>query len=142
MSNDEEAQKRELAQGFLHFLIDGAASNLPAGQTPTLAEAIAERVSRDTRQHVDALLPQYLNEILPGMVDEAAARRGGAQSAFGRFGMVAVIACGVLAVTCVLLAVLYIMKPGPAAGARQPDPTSVADDAVLPLDSASASNGS
>lgn len=141
-SNEEEAQKRELAQGFLHFLIDGAAAKTPAGGMPSLADSIAERVSRDTRQQVDSLLPQYLGQVLPGLVDQAVAKQSGgvgdAQSAFGRYGMIALIACAVLAVTCLMLVALYIMKPnGPAA--VDPNLTSVADDAVLPAETSSVS---
>ncbi|EGF91859.1 hypothetical protein ABI_02910 [Asticcacaulis biprosthecium C19] len=140
MSNDEEAQKRELAQGFLHFLIDGAASNMPAGRTPTLADAIADRVSRDTRQQVDTLLPQYLNQILPGMVDQAVAR-GGAQSAFGRYGLMAVVAAGVLAVACIVLAVMLFAKDASNPATNAPISTSVADESVLPIDDAANSIG-
>lgn len=141
VSNEEEAQKRELAQGFLHFLIDGAAGKTPAGGLPTLADSVAERVSHDTRQQVADLVPQYLDKVLPGLVDQAVARRAGsgdAQSAFGRYGMIALIASAVLAVTCLMLVALYIMKPNvPAVTAS--DPPSVADDAVLPAETSSAS---
>jgi hypothetical protein len=139
-SNEEDAQKRELAQGFLHFLIDGAAGKTPAGGMPSLADSIAERVSRDTRQQVDTLLPQYLDRVLPGLVDQALAKRAGggeAQTAFGRYGMIALIACAVLAVTCLMLVALYIMKPNTTA-AIDPEPPSVADDAVLPPETSSA----
>jgi hypothetical protein len=141
VSNDEDTQKRELAQGFLHFLIDGAAGKTPAGGMPTLADSISERVSHDTRQQVADLLPQYLDKVLPGLVDQAVARRtgsGDAQSAFGRYGMIALIACAVLAVTCLMLVALYIMKPNTAAVADS-DPPSVADDAVLPAEPSSVS---
>jgi hypothetical protein len=141
-SNEEEAQKRELAQGFLHFLIDGAAGKTPAGGMPSLADTIAERVSHDTRQQVESLLPQYLDQVLPGLVDQAVAKRSGgggdAQSAFGRYGMIALIACAVLAVTCLMLVALYIMKPNGTV-TTDPNPPSVADDTVLPAETSSVS---
>ncbi|ESQ74695.1 hypothetical protein [Asticcacaulis sp. AC402] len=132
VSNDEDAQKRELAQGFLHFLVDGAAARVPGSRMPSLADTIAERVSQDTRNQVDSLLPQYLNQVLPGLVDQAVARRADeGQSAFGRYGRLAVIACAVLAVTCVMLAVAYVMKPANNASVGEPPATSVADDTEL-----------
>lgn len=126
-SNDEEAQKRELAQGFLHFLVDGAAGQLPDKALPSLSAALAEKVSRDTRRQVAELLPQYLDQALPAMLQQAATG-GRTQSAevdslFGRYGKLLLGVIAVLVAGYIALAALYVLKPGQPAGQDPADTT-------------------
>ncbi len=125
-SNDEEAQKRELAQGFLHFLVDGAAGQLPDKALPSLSAALADKVSRDTRRQVAELLPQYLDQALPAMLQQAASGerpQDGHDSLFGRYGKLLLGVIAVLMAGYIALAFLYVIKPGQPAGQDPADTT-------------------